>query len=102
MARPMRGAHVGLAADPTRRARILHVAQVMLTLGDFDAERDRKHPMYVKFWAIVDALQSDAPVILRSSDMTGLPTHERLPQDRLWRLESDGAVTPYGPEESDR
>jgi len=100
MARPVKEDLLHLSPDPTRRARILRGAQVFLELDD--ADRDHMLPMHVRYWAIVDALAACGPVILRTDQLVGLHWSEKLPDDQLWRVGTDGAVTPYDPKESNR
>jgi hypothetical protein len=58
--------------------------------------------MTVKFQPVIDALVAGGPVILRTDQLVGLEWAEKLPGDGLWRVDTDGSVTPYEPEESTR
>lgn len=100
MARPVKEDLLHLSPDPTRRARILRGAQVFLELDD--ADRDHMLPMHVRYWAIVDALATGGPMILRTDQLVGLYWSEKLPGDRLWRVDTDGSIALYDPKVSSR
>ena len=91
-----------LAPDPTRRARMLRDARYLVSLNSRTDRPGHVHPMTAKYQPIVDALETDGPVILRSDQLVGLRWAEKLPDDHLWRVDTDGAVTPYDPKESSR
>ena len=103
MARPKaQGDALCLPPDPTRLARMLAFALYLVSLNSRTDSPDHIHPMTAKYQPVVDALQTDAPAVLRSDQLVGLEWREKLPGDRFWRVDTDGAVTPYDPEESDR
>ena len=102
MGRPVKEDLLSLAPDPTRRARMLRDARFLVHLNERAIRPGHVHPMTAKYQPVVDALETDAPAILRTDQLVGLHWAEKLPDDQLWRVDTDGSVTPYEPEESTR
>jgi hypothetical protein len=68
MARPVpREDLLHLSPDPTRRARTLQSARFMVHLNERAIRPGHVHPMTAKYQPVVDALEADGPVILRTA-----------------------------------
>jgi len=100
--RIVQGDALCLPPDPTRRARMLRDARYLACLNHITDTPEHIHPMTATYQPVVDALETGAPAILRTDQLVGLHWSEKLPGDRLWRVDTDGSVTPYDPKESDR
>jgi len=81
---------------------MLRDARYLVSLNSRTDSPGHVHPMTLTYQPVVDALETDGPVILRSDQLVGLQWREKLPDDQLWRVGTDGSITPYDPKESSR